>query len=201
MAAPLSNRMGHVQLEVPLVEDWTKWAAEENLDVRVIGYLNAFPSVIYQFDTRVKEKAFCTPRSWEFVSDLIKDIPTGDLAKIKLYASTLVGHGDAVKFTSFLKLRKDLKPIKYYFEHSDKATLPEKTDLLWALITSIVEYYRTHDDLTTFKQYIGLMKKFPEEYAVFTLKMTYSFDPKIQKKLEKVPEANKLAQKLWKFIM
>jgi len=40
MSAPLSNRMGHVQLDPPHVKPWTDWAAKHNIDPRVIGYLN-----------------------------------------------------------------------------------------------------------------------------------------------------------------
>lgn len=201
MAAPLSNRMGHVQLDPPGVEDWTTWAAKHDIDPRVVGYVNAFQGSLFKFDSRMKEKAFATPRSWEFVSDLIKDIKTEDLASLKLYVGTLIGEGEATAFIGFLKLRHQLRPIKEYFEKAKTIPLPEKTDLQWALVTSVVEYFKAHNNQSVLLQYIELLKRFSEEYAVFTLKMTYAFDPSIQAKLQKIPTATNLAQKLWKFIM
>jgi len=201
MAAPLSNRMGHVQLDPPSVEDWTSWAAKHDIDARVVGYLNFMQGSLFQFDSRMKEKAFGTPRTWEFVSDLIKDIPTADYANLKLYVGSLVGEGEANQFVGFLKLRDHLRPIKEYFEKAKTVVLPEKVDLQWALVTSVVEYFKVHNTQAVLKQYIALLKRFSEEYAVFTLKMTYAFDPSIQSKLQKIPDATPLAQKLWKFIM
>lgn len=201
MAAPLSNRMGHVQLDPPSVERWTTWAAKNDIDPRIVGYLNFKQGSLFNFDPRLKEKAFGTPRSWHFVSDLIKDIPTDNLPLLKLYAGSLVGEGEATTFIGFLKLRKHLKPIKEYFEKAESIALPEGVDLQWALVTSVVEYYKAHNTDKTLLQLVKLLKRFSEEYAVFTLKLCYAIDPSIQAKLQKLPDATNLAQKLWKFIM
>lgn len=201
MASPLSNRMGHVQLDPPSVETWTTWAARNDIDPRVIGYLNFKQGSLFAFDTRLKEKAFGTPRTWHFVSDLIKDIPTSNLPMLKLYTGSLVGEGEATSFTGFLKLKDQLSPIAEYFKRPETINLPEKVDLRWALVTSVVEYYKAHNNDKTLLGLIKLLKRFSEEYAVFTLKLSYAIDPSIQAKLQKIPEATSLAQKLWKFIM
>jgi len=201
MAAPLSNRMGHVQLDPPSVEDWTTWAAKAGIDPRIVGYLNFKQGSLFNFDSKLKEKAFGTPRTWHFVSDLIKEIPTEDATTLKLYAATLVGEGEATTFVGFLKLRTKLRPIADYFKDPENIPLPEGTDLQWALVTSVVEYFKTHNNEKTLLSFIELMKRFSEEYAVFTLKMAYAFDPSIQAKLQKIPSATNLAQKIWKFIM
>ena len=201
MAAPLSNRMGHVQLNPPSVEAWTTWAARNKIDPRVVGYLNFRQGSLFAFDSRLKEKAFGTPRSWHFVSDLIHDIPTENAPLLKLYAGSLIGEGEATAFVGFLKLRKHLRPIKEYFEKAETVPLPDKVDLQWALVTSVVEYYKAHNNDKVLLGLIKLLKRFSEEYAVFTLKLAYAIDPTIQAKLQKIPEATNLAQKLWKFIM
>lgn len=201
MAAPLSNRMGHVQLDPPSVEQWTTWAAKYDIDPRVIGYLNAKQGSLFAFDSKLKEKAFGTPRTWHFVSDLIKDIPTEDLRRLKLFVGSLVGEGEATEFIGFLKLRKYLRPIKEYFEKADTIELPTQVDVQWALVTSVVEYFKTHNTPKTLEQLVKLLKRFSEEYAVFTLKLCYGIDPAIINKIQKIPNAVELAQKLWKFIM
>lgn len=201
MAAPLSNRMGHVQLEPPGVEQWTTWAARNNIDPRIIGYLNFKQGSLFAFDPKRKEKAFGTPRSWHFVSDLTKDIPSEETATLKLYVGSLVGEGEATAYVGFLKLKDKLRPIKEYFEKAESVTLPSEVDLQWALVTSVVEYYKAHNNDKVLGQLVKLLKRFSEEYAVFTLKLAYAIDPSIQAKLQKLPEATTLAQKLWKFIM
>jgi len=201
MAAPLSNRMGHVQLDPPTVKAWTMWAAQNKIDPRIIGYLNFKQGSLFAFDTRLKEKAFGTPRSWHFCSDLIKEISTENYSALKLYVGSLVGEGEATTFVGFLKLRHKLRPIAEYFKNPEKIPLPEGVDLQWALVTSVAEYYKAHNNQKTLIALIKLLKRFSEEYCVFTLKLAYAIDPAIQAKLQKIPEATNLAQKLWKFIM
>jgi len=201
MAAPLSNRMGHVQLNPPSVQAWTKWASEHDVDPRVIGYLNFKQGSLFAFEHNMKEKAFGTPRTWEFVSDLIKGIPTKNLTQLKLYVGSLVGEGEAVTFVGFLKLRDKLRPIEEYFKNAKTISLPEEVDLQWALVTSVIEYFKANNNQKTLLGLVELLKRFSEEYAVFTLKLAYVFDPSIQPKLQKIQGATALAQKLWKFIM
>lgn len=201
MSAALANRQGHVQLEPPSVDDWTTWASKHDIDLRVVGYLNFKQGSLFAFDPALKEKSFPTPRVWQFVSDLIKDIPSDNLPMLKLFVGSLVGEGEAVTFTGFLKVREELAPIKEYFAKPDTIEIPTKVDLQWALVTSVVEYYKAHNEEKTLLSMIKLLKRFSEEYAVFTLKLAYAIDPSLQAKLQKIPEATNLATKLWKYIM
>jgi len=201
MAKPLCNRMGHVQLNPPSPEKWTQWAGPADIDPRIIGFVNAFQSKLFQFNQSTKEKAFATPRTWEFVSDLITGLPSTDIEELELRISSLVGEGTATEFVAFLRLRDKLEPITEYFKRPDTIPLPtDDLSLFWALMTSIVEYYKMHNTDKTVKSMVKLMKRFPEEYATFSLKLMYAIDNSIQSKLNNIPEATELAQKLWKYL-
>jgi len=202
MAKPLCNRMGHVQLDPPLAEPWVAdFAGPKNIDPRVIGFIMAFPSKLFEFDTNTKNKAFCTPRTWEFVSDLINEVPSEDTAEIRLRIGSMIGEGNAIDFLGFLQLRDKLKPISEYFKHPKTVELPEDDlSLFWALMAAIVEYYKAHNNEKTIKSMVILMKRFPAEYATFALKLMYAIDNTIQSKLNNIPEAQDLAQTLWKYL-
>ena len=203
MASPLKNRFGHCQLNVPSVEAWTDWAAKHEIDVRIIGYLNYKQSMLFTFNSKLKENAFATPRSWEATSNLIKDIPSTDLTWLQTVAATQVGVGAASELATFIRIKDRLKPIDYYLKNPEKCELPDESremDLIWALITSLAEYYKAHTDIKTLTNIVKLLRRLNEEYAVFTLKLLTAVDKQCSRKLIKIPEASKLAKALANFL-
>lgn len=204
MSAPLKNRFGHCQLEEPSVEAWTKWAVEHEQDMRIIGFLNFRRTAIFTFDPKLKENAFATPRAWEHLSDLIKDMKSENLALIQQIASTQVGVGIAGELATFIRVKDKLHVMKYYLDSPgpEKCELPDENtqpDLIWALITSLAEYYKDHTDVNTLTKIIGVLKRMNEEYAVFTLKLMVTVDRALTQKIIKIPAASKLARKLIDF--
>jgi len=202
LASPLKNRFGHCQLQIPSVEEWTDWAVRHEIDIRIIGYLQWKRTSLFTFDPKVKENAFATPRSWEFCSDLIKDVPSTDIENLQLLASTEIGVGTAGELTQFIRIKDKLKDIKYYLKDPETCEIPNESDgmdLVWALITSIAEYYRQENDVKTLTSIIILLKRMTEEYSVFTLKLMASTDKGLVPKLVKIREAHDLAKKLSMF--
>ena len=202
MSAPLKNRFGHCQLGIPTVEDWTKWAVTHEIDMRIIGFINFRRTAIYTFDSKLKENAFSTPRALEHLSDLIKDIPSDQLALIQQISSTQVGVGVAGELATFIRVKDKLKPMDYYLKDPDGCELPDENtqpDLIWALITSLAEYYKGHTDSATLTKILGVLKRMNEEYAVFTLKLMVTVDRTLTQKIIKIPTASKLARKLIDF--
>jgi len=202
MSAPLKNRFGHCQLKEPSVEAWTRWAVDHEIDMRIIGFLNFRRTAIYGFDPKLKENAFPTPRAWQHLSELIKDIKSDQVALIQQISSTQVGVGTAGELATFIRIKDKLKEMKYYLDHPDDCDLPDENtqpDLIWALITSFAEYYKDHTDANTLTKIIGVLKRMNEEYAVFTLKLMVTVDRTLTQKIIKIPAASKLARKLIDF--
>jgi len=136
----LANRFLHVELNCPSVEEWSEWALEKGIDGRIIAYLMAHQSAIYQYSPTVRQRAYPTPRSWEYTSDLIKEIT--DLNLIELYSSAAVGPHIAGEFRAFLRLTEKLPPIRTYIDEPKKTIIPEEHDLLYSLCASLGEYFR-----------------------------------------------------------
>lgn len=202
MAAPLKNRFGHCQLDIPSVEEWTNWAVKHQIDPRIVGFLNFKRTLIFTFDPHSKENAFATPRAWEATSRLIIDIPSSDLAWLNKVISTEVGVGVAGEFTTFLRIRSKLKPLSFYLNNPKTCPLPsEETelDLVWALITSLTEWYGDHKDVKTIKAIVEIIKRLHEEYAALTLKLMLSVDDLLAQKLCKIASVKPLFHKLRDF--
>jgi len=100
MPAPLANRFVHLELRVDF-DDWFQWAVQNNIHKDVVGYLTFAKKDLYDFDPRSPSRAFATPRSWAFASDLIED--DDDETTTDLLSGT-VGEGLAVKFMAHRKV-------------------------------------------------------------------------------------------------
>jgi len=202
MAAPLKNRFGHCQLKIPTVETWTDWAVKHGIDMRIISFLQTRRTAIFTFDPNLKENAFATPRAYEHLSKLIKDVPSEDLGTIQMLAATQIGKGLAAELVSFIRLKDKLKPIEYYLKNPDNCELPDEQtqmDLVWALLTSLAEYYGAKKNTETIRKIVKILHRMNEEYAVFTLKLMLSVDENFTQKMMRVPEVGKLAKKLVDF--
>jgi hypothetical protein len=102
MPAPLANRFVHIELRVDF-DDWNSWAAQNKVHSDVVGYLNFAKQDLYDFDPKSSSRAFATPRSWSFVSELLEEDDSDDNTLTDL-VSGCVGEGLAVKFMAHRKI-------------------------------------------------------------------------------------------------
>ncbi len=133
----LKNRFVYVVLDIPTINEWTSWALENNIDKRIISFLQFKKDYLHGKLANINEKNnFPTPRSWHFLSDLIKEID--DLDIIRELSIGCVGQQVGVEFTAFIELEKKLN-IKDYLKNPKK--LKElKMNEKYALLTSALNY-------------------------------------------------------------
>ena len=101
MPMPLANRFVHVEMK-PDFAAWQAWAVNNGVHEDVVGYLSFAKQDMYDFDAKSSSRAFATPRSWCFVSDLLDDDMDVD-TQFNLIAGC-VGEGLAVKFSAHRKI-------------------------------------------------------------------------------------------------
>lgn len=106
MPSPLASRFLHLELRTDF-DDWLFWATSNNIHEQVVGYLSFAKQDLYDFDPRSSSKSFATPRTWCFVSDLLKDDDLDDSTLTDLVAGA-VGEGLAVKFMAHRKVAKQM---------------------------------------------------------------------------------------------
>lgn len=102
MPTPLANRFIHQEMKVDF-SSWQDWAVNHNIHKDVVGYLSFAKQDLYDFDAKSASRAFATPRSWSFVSEILSDEDGDDDTIMNLVAGT-VGEGLAVKFMSHRKV-------------------------------------------------------------------------------------------------
>jgi hypothetical protein len=101
MPMPLANRFIHVEMR-PDFNSWQDWAVGKSIHKDVVGYLSFAKQDLYDFDSKSASKAFATPRSWSFVSDLLSDESLDEETLFTLVAGA-VGEGLAAKFKTHRK--------------------------------------------------------------------------------------------------
>jgi hypothetical protein len=102
MPTPLANRFIHQEMRVDF-PSYQEWAVNNNIHKDVVGYLSFAKQDLYDFDPKSASRAFATPRSWTFVSQILEDEDGDDDTIMNLIAGT-VGEGLAVKFMSHRKV-------------------------------------------------------------------------------------------------
>jgi len=102
MPTPLANRFIHQEMRVDF-PSYQEWAVKNNIHKDVVGYLSFAKQDLYDFDPKSASRAFATPRSWTFVSQILEDEDGDDDTIMNLVAGT-VGEGLAVKFMAHRKI-------------------------------------------------------------------------------------------------
>lgn len=107
MPTPVMNRFVHIEMRHDF-DDWQIWALKNKVHPDVVGYLSAFKPDLFQFDAGTAARGFATPRSWEFVSDILNE--NGDLPPMVNLGliSGAIGDGIGVKFVEFRDSARDL---------------------------------------------------------------------------------------------
>lgn len=106
MPAPLANRFVHLDLRCDF-DDWAQWATDNWIHKDVVGFLTFSKKDLYDFDPKSASRAFATPRSWSFVSELLSD-DSEDENTLTDLISGAVGEGLALKFMAHRKVASKL---------------------------------------------------------------------------------------------
>jgi hypothetical protein len=120
MPMPLANRFLHIEMRSDF-NTWQTWAVTHNIHQEVVSYLSFAKNDLYNFDAKSSSRAFPTPRSWVFVSELLND-PDTDSDTLYTLVAGAVGEGLAAKFVAHRNIA---------------AKLPNPTDILTGKVTDL----------------------------------------------------------------
>lgn len=145
MPSPLGNRFTHVEM-VTNFEDWQEWAVTAGVHPAVVGYLSHFKGDLYDFDPQKSGKAFATPRSWHFVSDIITDSEKLPTSEINALICGTIGMGVGAKFSAHRKLTHDLPSPEDVLAGRVKKLESKDIALQFSLTTSLCYELRINNE-------------------------------------------------------
>jgi len=172
MPTPLANRFIHQEMKVDF-PSWQEWAVNNRIHKDVVGYLSFAKQDLYDFDAKSASRAFATPRSWTFVSQLLDD-NVDDETLTNLIAGT-VGEGLAVKFMSHRKIAGKMPNPADILSGKVKDLNVKEVSAMYSLVISMcyelkaavenkVEDKKFHEMADNFLGY--MMKNFETELTV-----------------------------------
>jgi hypothetical protein len=135
MPAPLANRFVHLEMQVDF-DDWAMWATDNRVHKDVVGFLTFSKKDLYDFDPKSSSRAFATPRSWSFVSELLEDDDT-DVETLTDLISGSVGEGLAIKFMAHRKVSSKMPNPTDILSGKIKEVKTKEISAQYSLVTSL----------------------------------------------------------------
>ena len=175
MPTPLANRFIHQEMKCDFVS-WQEWAVNKNIHKDVVGYLSYAKQDLYDFDAKSASRAFATPRSWSFVSELLEDDEGDDDTIMNLIAGT-VGEGLAVKFMAHRKIAGKLPKASEILDGKVKDLQIKEVSAMYSLTVSLCYELKDRAEKKTAKWddqadcfFRYMMDNFPTEIVVMGAK-------------------------------
>ena len=169
MSAPLLDRFEHIELGVPDLESWTKWAIKNNIDSRIIAFLHFKPSYLFKYDPNSSDKACATPRGWEYLSRQLKFVDSNDFELLENLISANVGEATAIEMIAFLKLSQKIK-IEEILENPKKINeFKDRPDLKYSLISELANLYKKNTKV--FDKIMKVVELLEPEFAILCLRL------------------------------
>lgn len=167
MSSALANRFVHIKLEHN-VEDWIKWALDRgDIDPTIVAFIKFRPELLFKFNAESNEKAFATPRTWEYCDAIIKKLGPGAGILNELLEGT-VGQGVAAEFMAFMKIQKELPDLSAILNgSSDFFPIAKRMDLRYAMIAGLVGHAKN----SHCERLLNYSENIPEEFAVLLVTM------------------------------
>ena len=125
LSTAMQSRMIHLNLMVD-PEAWLDWANASDIDHRVISFIKFRPELLHKFNPSHADDTFASPRTWEFLSKIIKDKPKFTRTDHAVLVGT-VGEGPATEFRAFSEVYKDLPTIEDMIENPTLVNIAKST--------------------------------------------------------------------------
>lgn len=175
LSTAMQSRLIHLFLEVENKE-WLDWARDNDIDYRVISYIEFKPNSLFNFNPTHNDCTFATLRTWEFVSKLIKGIQEPMLALI----CGAIGEATGREFYSYCQIFQDLPTREDIINKPLDVVVPNEPSTLYAVYGLLYDI-ATEDSLDSIMKYLG---RLPVEFQYLTGKTILKKNPKFQTKMK-----------------
>lgn len=186
MPKALANRLCHFEIQADF-ESWKNWAVKKGINQKVIGFISFKRDSLMGFDAGKDDNAFPTPRSWEMVSNILNTVDD-NIETMYPMISGLVGSGAAIEFKTWCDVYNQLPSVKDIF-NGKNPPIPKKTDVLYALISTMFDYAKKHrDDLDKIANSIKYAMRLPADFSFVLFKDYTNIEYNYKSKLLQIPE-------------
>jgi hypothetical protein len=165
MSTALRSRMLHLELSISK-DDWVEWALKNNIDHRIVSYIEFSPKSLYTFNPEHSDNTYSCPRTLEFASRLFEVWGENiERNKLPLLIGTLgeaVGH----ELFTFSKVYSQLPSFDAILQDPINAPVSKDPSVNYAL-TGVLY---TNADGNNLPKVMDYIERLPIEFQVITLK-------------------------------
>jgi len=145
-------------------ETWLEWADQQGIAEEIRAFIRFRPNLLHDFDPKKSEKAFPSPRSWEFAARIIAASPEPEV-ELGLLKGT-VGPGAAAEFAGFSRMFRQLPDPDEIIGNPETAIVPEDPATLYALCEALSK--KAGD--STAENIIAYASRLPSEFGVLLVR-------------------------------
>lgn len=163
MPKALANRLCHIEIKGDSAA-WHDWAVLADIHPVVLGYLDYNSSVLNGFDPSSDNIAFPTPRTWEMVSNILRNV-SDDIEEVYPLIAGCIGTKTAASLQTWYEIYLRIPDMKEIFGKGGQTELAsERPELLYATVAAMVDYARKGRTLTELTNSIEYACKMPIEF-------------------------------------
>ena len=168
----VANRMTTVRYANPTADEWITWASSNGVEPEVLAFAKQFPQVFdcyadlddgdtnpYIFNPRKGQtKAFCSPRSLEKASNIIKHRASLGDALLPALAGT-IGESAARDMEALINLADQIPSFEAVCKNPGTAKLPEGVGAVFLMAFQLAGRVK-EDSLTAVMEYVNRWPSF-----------------------------------------
>jgi len=170
LSTAMQSRLIHFNLQISN-KAWIDWAGANDIDHRIIGYINFRPGNLHKFDPNHNDNTFPCPRTWAFLSRIIKDMPVLTVKDLPIMAGT-IGEGPAIEFRGFTEIYESLPTIQQMITSPETVNISKEPSIQYA-ISSLIGAKATE---TTIEPLLKVIERLPVEFQVITVQGIFKKD-------------------------
>jgi len=177
----LGNKITRVELETS-IDDWTRWALQNNVRPEVIAFLRFKTALLNGFDPQAECNP--TPRSWVNGVSASLGVTPAEL-EFEVFKGD-VGEGAAAEFLSFLKICRHLPNPDVIMLNPSKAAVPKEPNVLYALCSTLA--HRATPD--NFGRILTYVERMDAEFTMLFVRDALALCPDIQNSADFIKAAS-----------
>jgi hypothetical protein len=166
----LAGRVRFIDFATDL-DDWCAYALDAGIDPVIIQFLRFKPDMLHDFDPSRRSNP--TPRTWEKVSYIPTELPTGVYFE---HVAGDVGEGAAAVYTGFRRIYESLPDMDKLLASPATYEVPTAPDVRYALAGALA-HASTKDNFDRVVTYVNRM---PKEFSVMCVNDAIKLRPEVK---------------------
>lgn len=174
---PVKSRFKTIIELVVSIDDWCKWAIQNNVPVELIAFLRMRPDLFHNFNATADIVNSPSPRTWSNLADLQKlDLPVE--LEAAAYSGS-VGEGAAIEYLAFLKMYRHMPSIDGILAAPTTAVIPTEASALYAVSTALAAKANENNFGRIFEYLARLNAKDHAEFSALTIRDSLQRKPEL----------------------